>query len=168
MRKRSKYRPRPVLADPIGYVIEGNTNITNHDTYLVDLKLVNHNALTCVLSGTATKQHINSLIAMHNICEAIRRMIAKRKITDLPIELDAATLICGKAALLDLSVRGASSGKFSCTQPEILALNDLMQLHDELMAIIKVRHMEQATAFAKNEVVCNRATVINDYIPQGV
>ena len=56
MRKRSKYRPRPVLADPIGYVIEGNTNITNHDTYLVDLKLVNHNALTCVLSGNATKR----------------------------------------------------------------------------------------------------------------
>ena len=166
MRKRSKYRPRQILADPLGYVIEGNTQITDHDTYLADLKLVNHSALTEVLNGEGTKQHINALIAMHNICEAIRRMISQRKITDLPIELDAVTLICGKAALLDLASRGASTDKWNCTQQEILALNDLMQLHDELMGIIKVRHFEQANKYKKNEIACNRTTVINDYVPQ--
>ena len=166
MRKRSKYRPKPVIADPITFVITGNTAITAHDTYLVDLKLVNHNAVTCVLRGEATKAHINSLIAMHNICESIRRMIKQRKITDLPIELDAATLICGKAALLDLASRGASTGQWTCTQPEIMALNDLMQLHDEMMGLITVRHLEMAIDFANNEVACNRTTVINDYVVQ--
>ena len=166
MRKRSKYRPRPVLADPIGYVIEGNTQVADHDSYLVDLKLVNHSAITAVINGEGTKQHVNALIAMHNMCEAIRRMIAQRKITDLPIELDAATLIYGKAALLDLSTRGATTGKWICTQPEVLALNDLMQLHDELMGMIKVSHFDQALRFANNEIACNRTTVINDYVRQ--
>jgi hypothetical protein len=166
MRKRSKYRPKPVIANPIEFVITGNNPIATHDTYLVDLKLVNHNAVTCVLRGEATKSHINSLIAMHNICEAIRRMIKHRKITDLPIELDAATLIFGKAALLDLASRGASTGQWICTQPEIQALNDLMQMHDEMMELITVRHFEMAIAFANNEVACNRTTVINDYVVQ--
>lgn len=167
MRKHSRYRPRPVLADPLGYVLENNKPITEHESYLVDLKLKNHSALALVLRGEATKSHINTLIAMHNICEAIRRMIAMRKVTDLPIELDSSTLIRGKAALLDLAARGAKTGKFVCRSPEIQALNDLMQLHDELMGIITVRHMDMAISFAKNEIACHRATVINDYIPQG-
>lgn len=166
MRKRSKYRPKPVIANPLEFVITGNTAMTQHESYLVDLKLVNHSAMDCVLRGDATKAHINSLIAMHNICEAIRKMIASRKITDLPILLDSSTLIRGKAALLDLASRGASTWHWMCKAPEIQALNDLMQLHDEMMELITVRHLEMAIAFAKNEVACNRTTVINDYVVQ--
>lgn len=30
MRKRSKYRPRPVLANPVAYVVESVTPVTKH------------------------------------------------------------------------------------------------------------------------------------------
>lgn len=168
MRKRSKYRPRPVLADPVGYVISGTIPVAMHETYLVDLKLKNHGAMTELLQGSASKAGLNTLIAMYNIQEAIHRMLARRVITDLPIQLDQSTLIRGKAALLDLSSRGKTTGRFVCRAPEIQALNDLMAMHDELMDLISVRHMEKAIAFAKTEVACHRATVINDYIPQEI
>ena len=159
MRKRSKYRPRPILADPLGYVIEGAIPVAQHKSYLVDLKLKNHGSMTALLQGSARKTDLNTLIAMYNIQEAIRRMLKQRVITDLPIELDQSTLIRGKAALLDLSTRGAAIEHFVCRAPEIQALNDLMDL-------INVRHMEKAIAFARNEIACHRATVINDYIKQ--
>lgn len=168
MRKRSKYRPRPVLADPVGFVIEGAKPITAHDSYLVNLKLRNHGALTAVLQGHATKKDIDDLIAMHNIQESIRRMIKQRRITGLPIELDSSTLMRGKCALLDLGSRGALSGRFTPRAPEIQALNDLMQMHDELMDLITVSHMDRAISFARNEIKCKRADVIDDYIPQGI
>lgn len=167
MRKRSSYRPRPVLADPLGYVMESLKPITAHDNYLLDLKLRNHAALSMLLKGQAKKSEIDDLIAMHNIQEAIRRMIKQRVITDLPIELDSSTLIRGKCALLEIGHRGAKTGNFVCRAPEIQALNDLMQMHDELMNIITVGHMERAIAFARREIVCKRAEVINDYLPQG-
>lgn len=168
MRKRSTYRPRPVLADPLGFVIEGLKPITAHDSYLVDLKLRNHGALTAVLKGHATKKDVDDLIAMHNIQEALRRMIKQKRITDLPIELDSSTLIRGKCALYDLASRGKTSNRFTPRAPEIQALNDLMQMHDELMDLITVKHMESAIAFARNEIKCKRADVIDDYLPQGM
>ena len=168
MRKRSKYRPRPVRIDPLGYVLEGVKPVAKHESYLVDLKLRNHAAMTALLRGEASKTDMNTLIAMHNIQEAIHRMLKQRLITDLPIELDGSTLVRGKAALLELSSRGAASGHFVCRAPEIQALNDLIAMHDELMDLITVRHMEKAISFAKNEVDCRRATAIKDYIPQGL
>lgn len=157
-----------MLADPLGFVVESIKPITAHDSYLVDLKLRNHGALTALLKGSATKKDIDDLIAMHNIQEAIRRMIKQRRITDLPIELDSSTMIRGKCALLEIGNRGALSGRFTPRAPEIQALNDLMQMHDELMGLINVGHMERAISFARNEIKCKRAEVINDYIPQGI
>ena len=53
MRKRSKYRPKPVLANPLGYVIESMTPVAKHDSYLVDLKIKNSEAMYALLHGTA-------------------------------------------------------------------------------------------------------------------
>lgn len=167
MRKRSKYRPHPVLVNPLGYVLEGNQPLTSQDSYVVDLKLKNHGALSALLRGQASKSDINDLIAMHNIQEAFQRMLAQKMMPDLPIELDKSTLIRGKAALLELSSRGAQTGKFICRAPEIQAMNDLIDQLDELLSLVTVRHMERARAFALNEIKCKRAVVINDYIKQG-
>lgn len=168
MRKRSKYRPHPVLVDPLGYVLEGNQPLASQDSYVVDLKLRNHGALAALLKGQATKSDINDLIAMHNIQEAFHRMLTQNQITDLPIQLDQSTLIRGKAALLELSARGAQTSKFICRAPEIQAMNDLIDQLDELLELVTVRHMEKARSFALNEIKCRRAVVINDYVQQGV
>lgn len=160
MRKRSSYKPRPVLRNPIQFVVDNVTPVTDYDTYLVDLKLTNHSAMEVLLKGEATKVHIDVLIACHNIIEAFWQMLQKKIITDLPIELDSSTIIRAKAALLDLSGRGIKLGRFVCKAPEIQAMNDLMQLHDELMGLITVGHMDKAIAYAKNEIKCKRATSI--------
>jgi hypothetical protein len=35
MRKRSSYRPKPVLANPLLYVLESFTPVRAHDSYLI-------------------------------------------------------------------------------------------------------------------------------------
>lgn len=160
---RKKYVPRPQYKDPLGFVVEGVRPITQHDSYLVDLKLVNHSAMEMLLKGQAQKIHIDKLIAMYNILEAFRDLIGDRKLP-LPIELDKSTLIRGKCALLELGSRGVKTNHFVCRAPEIQALNDLMQLHDELMEIITVGQMTKAIEHVTAKIVRKHATVINDYL----
>lgn len=167
-KRKMKYPPGSALQNPLEYVLSGFKPLTAHESYLVDLKLKNHGAMTALLRGSATKADIDTLIAMHNIQEAIRRMLVQKVIRDLPIELDSSTLIRGKAALLEVSARGAKTNHFVCRAPEIQALNDLMQMHDELMDIINVSHLDKAIYFAKAEITSKRATVISEYIPQGL
>jgi hypothetical protein len=154
MRKRSKYRPKSVLLNPIAYVIEGNQPIGKHDSYLVDLKVKNHLAMTQLLQGKATKADMNALIAMHNVSEALYRM-------GFGVEYGE-YIVTGKAALLDLCGRGALTEKFICRAAEIQALNGLMELHDAQMEVITVRDMEKAIALAHKIIANRQAIVIKD------
>ena len=74
MRKRSKYRPRAVLANPLGYVLESITPVAKYEQYLVDLKIKTHMAMTTLTKGLATRNDIDTLIAAVNIVEALYRL----------------------------------------------------------------------------------------------
>lgn len=151
---RKKYRPKPVLVDPVGYVVEGVQPVASHGSYLVDLLMKNHNAMEMLVKGTATKKHMDVLIAAHNVTEALYRMGFGRDYSDC--------IVRGKAALLDLCGRGAKTGRFVCRAPEIQALNDLMALADAQLEVITVADMQKAIALGKREIMNKRATVIKE------
>jgi hypothetical protein len=73
MRKRSKYRPKPVLANPVAYVLEGFAPVTSHANYLLDVRIKNHGAMTALTQGRATRADMDILVASLNIVEALYR-----------------------------------------------------------------------------------------------
>jgi hypothetical protein len=144
MRKRSKYRPRPVLVNPLGYVLESMTPISQHDSFLVDLKIKNHLAMAALTHGRATKQDMDLLINMNNVTHALLRMGFG---TEFKQYMDA-----GRNALYEVCSRGAETKtKFVCRGPEITALNALLELHDAQLDAITVRDMEKAVALVEHE-----------------
>ena len=136
MRKRSKYRPKPVLQNPLGYVLESITPVSQHDSYLVDLKIKNHGAMTALTRGLATRQDIDVLIPAVNIVEALYRMGFGR---DYFPEVRA-----GLDALFEVGVRGAESGRFVLKASEMDALNTVMELHDAQLEVITVKDVDNA------------------------
>ena len=74
VRKRSKYRPKGIIMNPIAYVMESMTPVAKHDNFLIDLKIKNHSAMATLTQGKATRQDIDVLIPMGNICEALFRI----------------------------------------------------------------------------------------------
>jgi hypothetical protein len=136
MRKRSKYRPRDKLVNPVAYVIEGLTPVKEHDSYLMDLKIKNHGAMTALTQGQADRGQIDFLINMSNNAEALCIMGFKQEYVELIIE--------GSDALLEVGRRGANTGSFVLRAEEMNAINLLMQIHDEQMDLITVRQMEKA------------------------
>ncbi len=143
MRKRSKYRPKPQLANPLGYVLESLVPVAKHESYLVDLKIKNHLAMATLTKGLATRTDIDTLIATVNITEALYRLGFGREYADVVRD--------GLDALRDVGKRGAETGKFILKSTEMNALNLVMELHDAQMDLITIKDMEKAMNLVREE-----------------
>lgn len=143
MRKRSKYRPKPQLANPLGYVLESMVPVAKHESYLVDLKIKNHLAMATLTKGLATRTDIDTLIATVNITEALYRLGFGREYADVVRD--------GLDALRDVGRRGVESGKFILKSTEMNALNLVMELHDAQMDLITIKDMEKAMNLVREE-----------------
>lgn len=148
MRKKSKYRPKPILTNPLAYVLEGITPIAQHSTYLLDLKIKNHAAMTGLTRGTATRQDIDTLIQMANVCEALYRM-------GFGLEYEG-VVKQGMDALYEVGCRGRDTDRFVLKSTEMNALNELMELHDAQMDVIVVKDMENAIKLVRREFAAKK------------
>ena len=136
MRKRSKYRPKHVLQNPLGYVLESLTPVSQHDSFLVDVKIKAHMALVNLTQGNAVREDIDMLIQSVNVTEALYRMGFGTEYGDV--------MRNGLDALHSVGVRGAKSGRFVLKSEEMNALNTVMELHDAQLEVITVKDMERA------------------------
>jgi len=156
MRKRSKYRPKPVLLNPVGYVIESMAPMSSHGNFLLDLRIKNHAALAALTQGRATRRDIDTLIQAVNVTEACYRLGIGKDYNDL--------VVAGLAALRSVGRRGAEIGKFILRAEEMRALNDIMELHDAQLDVMTVKDMERAVNIVKEEMRLKRATPITQPI----
>jgi hypothetical protein len=154
MRKRSRYKPKPVLVDPLGYVLESAKPLVEHDSYVLDWKLKNNEAFASLLKGQATRTDLDTLTAAHNITEALIVTLDGKDIDG--------TVARSAVALMDICAR-ANAGKGTAMKaPEIQAMRDLMGLHDELMDVVTIRQLETALAYAKKEIAAGRANKLKE------
>lgn len=152
MRKRSAYRPKPRLVNPLAYVLESLQPVAMHDSFLMDLKIKNHAAMALLVRGQATRVDMDTLIAMSNITEALWRAGFGREYDEVMRE--------GRAALLEVARRGSETNRFIVRAAEMNALNTLMELHDAQMDVITVKDMERAVQLVRSEIANRRATPI--------
>ena len=155
MRKRSKYKPKPVLQNPLGYVMESATPLIEHETYVVDWQLRNNSAFEKLLKGIADKKDINTLVAARNITEGLM-------VTLKGADADG-TLARSAVALIELCDRGNAGKSLVMKAQEIQAMRDMMQLHDELLEVVTVRQFERALEYTMNEIKVGRARHLKEF-----
>lgn len=143
MRKRSKYRPKGVLINPLGYVLESLSPVRTHDSFMIDLKIKNHDAMAALTQGRATRHDIDTLINMVNVTEALYRLGFGADYGDVVRQ--------GLDALHDIGKRGVQAGRFVVKAQEMTALNTIMDLHDAQMEIITIKDMEKAIDLVHKE-----------------
>ena len=137
MKKRSKYRPRIVLQNPLEFVLSGLKPVRDLPGIYIDVQLRNRTALEQIRKGIATKEDIDMLIGAFNITEALAIM---GKGSDWLDEIKQ-----GQDALLDLSRRGVANGmRFIMTAKQWEALKLVMDLHEEQLAHATVYDIEKA------------------------
>ena len=145
MRKKSKYKQKPVFVNPLAYTIEGAKLIAEeHPKYVTELKIKNHAAMLALTRGEATKRDMDCLIQMYNIMDAFRML----GIGGIEQEIH-------KTGQSISSI--ASRPKFLATGPEITAINTLMDYHDELFEHITVRQLELAVREIRKTLAAGKA-----------
>ena len=143
MRKRSAYRPKPVLVNPLLYVLESFRPVRDHDSYLIDMKIKNHGALSNLTRGVAGRQDIDTLISMGNVTEALYRLGFGREYGDVVKQ--------GLDSLHEVGKRGVQTGRFILKAQEMSHLNLSMELHDAQMDLITIKDMEKAIDLVNKE-----------------
>jgi hypothetical protein len=143
MRKRSKYRPKPILQNPLGYVLEGMEPVRSHGCHALNLKIKNHMALSNLTQGKATRYDIDILINMVNIVEALYRLGFGKEYAD--------EVKNGLDALHAVAVRGKDTSRFILKSDEMNALNIISELHDAQLEVITVKDLDQAIDLVEKE-----------------
>ena len=157
MRKRSKYKPKPVILDTMSYVISGLKQMNNLKDQLIALQLKNHLALEALRLGQATKDDIDTLINAFNITEAL----AKQKIgDDYKAEIKEA-----QDALFACAKRGVENNyRFVMKGTELKAINYVMEIHDAQLEASTVKDIELATNYVYNCLQSKKARPIVEKI----
>jgi len=154
MKKRSKYKPRPVRADNLTWIVAGFKKVGTLPTAGVALKLKNHEALDSILMGNGTRDHVDVLIAAVNMSEALVRIRDELGL-DWSKEIKAA-----QDAIHTMGKRGIEKNRFAFTGPEMTAVKLVMDLHDVQLDECSVRDMEQALFIVQEEIRLKKARPI--------
>ena len=152
MRKRSKYKPKPVLLNPMGFVMENLSPVRSHTAFMLDLKIKNHAALEALTKGNASRADIDTLVAMGNVTEAFARMGFGKDYSDVVNR--------GLQALRSVGARGAAANRFILKAAEMSALNEFMELHDAQMEVVTLKDMDAAIALVREEFRLKKMTPI--------
>lgn len=134
---RKKYKPKPILQNPVAFVVEG---MQPADPGLVLMaRLKNHSALKALVSGTATQADwqfvCNALNCSVVLAEALH--LCEEYLDEIKAGMLAHAL-CGR--------RAKTHGSFGYTGEQLTAVNTAIEIHDDQLAMATVKQMESAAA----------------------
>ena len=152
MRKRSKYKPKPVRMDAVSWVVSGVRPLTSVGSYFIDLKIKNHHALAQMAQGQATRTDIETLVAALNMAEALAMLKVGN---DWMVEIEA-----GQAALRSMLIRATEKKKFLFTGPELNAVNLANDVHDAQLEAATVAQLEKAIELVTRVCKSGNAVVL--------
>ena len=139
MRKRSSYRPRPVILDTLHWVRSGFRPLTDVADENLILRTRNHLALAAVMQGATTAADLGVLIAASNMCMALKRGGFGDE--------HHAIARAGADAIEALRDRERKV----CTGPELTAIKRMMELHDAQLDVVRINDLDAAIKVAKSK-----------------
>lgn len=140
MRKRSKYRPKPVILDAMTWVQKGFAKVTSEKDADLQLRLRMETALESLIRGDATPADFHSLAAAANIATALSRKLGQDWRQEIREGVDA---------LEQIQVRMIRWQKVQATAKEIEAIKLLVSIHDAQLDEARVVDIEQAIHIAR-------------------
>ena len=155
MKKRSKYRQRIQLQDPLNWVLSGLKPLTTANEEVVLLRARNHGAIKAAITGKATIDDADTLLGAFNMAEAIAR-------------LGIGTDWLPEVAQAQAALRSAGNrARFGFTGPEIEIVNTVMEVHDLQLTnpLCTIDVVAKALRMVRKDIQLRRAKPL--YFPTG-
>lgn len=138
MKKRNKkYRPKPVMADPLSFVLSGLKPFVSLKDEALSIMVKHRLALEALRTGRADRETIDKLIGIVNLAEA---MADNGKGQEYLPDIHAA-----QAQLKALAARGAERGmRFIMNAEQWAALKHVLDVHEAQLEASTVYDIERA------------------------
>lgn len=153
MRKRSRYKPKATLPDPVNWVLSGMKPLRAMSEGTT-LKIKNHESMLDITRGSGTRRSVDDLVGAMNMAEALHR------VNPVLGEDYTAEIREAQDAVFAMASRGLSTGKFLFTGAEMQAVNVGMEVHDAQLDACTVGELEKAVQLMMREIQARRARVI--------
>jgi hypothetical protein len=154
MRKRSSYRPRQVLANPLQWVLGGFQPMRENE-HALGLKIKNHQAMFDMTSGEANRDSVDLLIAAMNMAEALYTVNPDKLGSHLAGEIRAA-----QDAIHSMGKRSLAKGVFRFTGPEMQAMNIGMDIHVQQLDTCNIAELDSAVQLVRKTIMAKKARAI--------
>jgi hypothetical protein len=136
MKKRSKYKPKGVRMDALTWVISGFKKVADVPDAGTKLMLKNHVSFDEIREGRGDTGHVDNMISMVNMAEALaKRQLGRDWLPEIKEAQDA---------IFTMAQRGVSGKPFLFTGLELQAVELILNLHDEQLKNCPVRTLELA------------------------
>ena len=152
MKKKSKYKPRAIRPDTMSYVKSGMIKVADVPIAGVDLQLKAYESFDEILRGKPTTAHVDDLIAVVNVAEALALL---RLGYDWLDEIRAAN-----TAIKTMASRGLSGKGFRFTGEEMEIVKVILELHTEQLKNCSVKKMEKALELVEKHIKHGKAEMI--------
>lgn len=136
MRKRSSYRPREVIRDPLGFVIGGMKPMT--EAQIIDCGIKHHQAMYKMTHGEATKHDWEVVCHMINTSAAMSTTIFDSAYLD---DIQAAMKAHAKAGRRHY----IDNKSFGYTGDELQVVNTALAICDEQLKLATMAEIDIAT-----------------------
>lgn len=134
---RKKYRPKGVFQDPLSYVLNGFMPLSKVGDEVVKLKIRAYDSLSSIREGRGVFADVDQVVTALNIADALALGGAIG-------EEYADQVRLGQDSLYAMAQRGAKTGRFLFTGPELMAVNEAMDVYSAQMDIVTVAELEKA------------------------
>ena len=137
-KRRMKYPPGSAVANPIAYVIDGFKPVgqAEEGQWLQEVLMKNHSAITEFVHGRGNREHLSTLVRVHNMTRALLLMGFGEDLYDIVLRSDE--------VIQGIAKRKQLKNTYTLYATEITALNDLIGLHDAQMEVATIRDVNNA------------------------
>ena len=144
MRKKSKYKPKPVRTDNLAWVTGGMLPVSAAKEAILNLGIKNHGALESLVKGSGTR---NDAVALRSAFITARALAMLDIGKDYKPDLDKA-----QVTIAEMIARGDAGGRYLFKGPEISVVNLGMEIHEAQLEVCTVAKLEEAVKLALNVV----------------
>ena len=144
MKKRSKYKPKPVIVDPMAWVTGGMLPVSAATEAMLNLGIKNHGALACLVKGAGTRADAVMLRSAFITARALAMLDLGKEYWD---DLQKA-----QVTIAEMIARGDASGRYLFRGPEISIVNLGMEIHEAQMDVCTIAKLEEAVKLALNRL----------------
>lgn len=131
---RKRYRPKPVIADPVNYVVNGFKPVLQ--SHALRVKLINHGSLLALTRGQGTRTDWEYICAALNVAIVLAEQGVGEDYYDEIKAAMQAHAQCGK--------RYFKGQSFGYTGEQLNAVNLGLEVHDAQIDTVTVAQMEKA------------------------